>query len=47
MHLLNASKEQQAWYYNAIANILIDKGNASGIPPVMGREMLDLCEEVF
>lgn len=43
----NASREQQAWYYNAIANILIDKGSASDLLPVMGREMIDLCEEVF
>ncbi|MBC7745736.1 MAG: bifunctional (p)ppGpp synthetase/guanosine-3',5'-bis(diphosphate) 3'-pyrophosphohydrolase [Flavobacterium sp.] len=43
----NASKEQQAWYYNAIANILMDKGKASELLPVMGREMIDLCENVF
>lgn len=43
----NASKEQQGWYYNAIANILIDKGKANDILPIMGREMIDLCEEVF
>ena len=43
----NASKEQTAWYYTSIATILIDKGNESSILPLMGREMVDLCEEVF
>lgn len=43
----NATKEQQAWYYTSVATILLDKGNESSILPVMGREMVDLCENVF
>ena len=43
----NASKEQQSWYYTSIATILMDKGNKNSILLMMGREMVDLCEEVF
>jgi (p)ppGpp synthase/HD superfamily hydrolase len=43
----NASKEQQAWYYNTLATILVDKGKESSMLPDMGREMIDLCENVF
>lgn len=43
----NASKEQQAWYFTSIAIILMDKGKESSLLPEMGREMIDLCENVF
>lgn len=43
----NASKEQQAWYYTTVATILMDKGNDSNLLPEIGREMIDLCENVF
>ena len=43
----NASKEQQAWYYTSISAILIDKGDKSSIMPMMGKEMVDLCGDVF
>jgi len=43
----NASKEQQAWYYNTIATILVDKGNESSILQEMGSKMIDLIENVF
>lgn len=43
----NASKEQQAWYFTSIATILMDKGKESSLLPEMGREMIDLCENVF
>ena len=43
----NATKEQQAWYYTSVATILLDKGNESSILPLIGREMIDLCKDVF
>ena len=43
----NASKEQQSWYYTSIATILMDKGNKNSILLMMGKEMVDLCRDVF
>jgi (p)ppGpp synthase/HD superfamily hydrolase len=43
----NASKEQQAWYYDSIASIMIEKGEHNHILSMFGREMKDLCEKVF
>jgi (p)ppGpp synthase/HD superfamily hydrolase len=43
----NASKEQQAWYYTSIATILVDKGNENSLLPEFGKEMVDLCQNVF
>lgn len=43
----NASKEQQAWYYDSIASIMIEKGEHHHILSMFGREMKDLCEKVF
>ena len=43
----NANKEQQAWYYTTVATILMDKGKDSNLLPEIGREMIDLCENIF
>ena len=43
----NASKEQQAWYYSSIANILVEKGIQNKILAEFGDEMLELCKKVF
>jgi (p)ppGpp synthase/HD superfamily hydrolase len=43
----NASKEQQAWYYSSIANILVEKGIRNKILAEFGDEMLELCKKVF
>jgi (p)ppGpp synthase/HD superfamily hydrolase len=43
----NASKEQQAWYYSSIANILVVKGTQNKILAEFGDEMVQLCKKVF
>ena len=43
----NASKEQQAWYYSSIANIMVDKGKQNNVLAEFGNEMLELCKKVF
>jgi (p)ppGpp synthase/HD superfamily hydrolase len=43
----NASKEQQAWYYSSIANILVKNGTQNKILAEFGNEMLELCKKVF
>lgn len=43
----NAGKEQQAWYYSAIANIMVDKGKQNNVLAAFGNEMLELCKKVF
>lgn len=43
----NAGKEQQAWYYSAIANIMVDKGKQHNVLAAFGNEMLELCKKVF
>jgi len=43
----NASKEQQAWYYSALASIIQDKGKDNTILALFGNEMNVLCKQVF
>lgn len=43
----NATKEQQGWYYSSIATVLMAKGKDNAVLGQMGREMIDLCEDVF
>jgi (p)ppGpp synthase/HD superfamily hydrolase len=43
----NAGKAQQEWYYRAVATVLIKKGKDNAVLSQMGREMVDLCEQVF
>lgn len=43
----NATKIQQAWYYNSIAQILVEKGKQNNILGLFGKEMNTLCRKVF
>jgi len=43
----NATKEQQAWYYSSIANIIAEKGNDNTVLKIFGDEMMGLCKKVF
>lgn len=43
----NASKEQQAWYYGAVADIFISRAAESEILRVFGMEMKELCDRMF
>ena len=43
----NASKDQQAWYYQAIAAVLKEKGKDNATLALFGKEMKALCKQVF
>ena len=43
----NATKDQQAWYYSAVASILQAKGSDNKILAEFGNEMAMLCKKVF
>jgi len=43
----NATKDQQAWYYGAVASILQAKGSDNKILAEFGNEMTMLCKKVF
>ena len=43
----NATKDQQAWYYSAVASILQAKGSDNKILAEFGNEMTMLCKKVF
>ena len=43
----NATKDQQAWYYGAVASILQAKGSDNKILAEFGIEMTMLCKKVF
>ena len=43
----NATKDQQAWYYGSVANILQAKGSDNKILGEFGKEMAMLCKKVF
>jgi (p)ppGpp synthase/HD superfamily hydrolase len=43
----NATKEQQAWYYSSISNIVAEKGKDNTVLKIFGDEMMGLCKRVF
>jgi len=43
----NASREQQAWYYNALATVLVEKQELHPVIGLFGKEMQQLCKKVF
>ncbi|GAB2809179.1 HD domain-containing protein [Ferruginibacter profundus] len=43
----NASKEQQAWYYSSVADIIYAKGNTNKVLAIFGAEMQALCQKIF